>query len=337
MKEQNRWITMTVLTLALCLTLSSAAPQTENHSFAAKKTLKLALVSGDCRIVTGNANKIVVKVEYTFDKEEYTPKFEEQGDLLLLKEKFTKGSCNGESKWEISLPAGTAVEFCSASGNLDLEGCQSGVTAKTASGDFVIRNVVGKISLHTASGDIELENMKGELYVRTASGDISLKKISGEIDVKSASGEISIEDSTGKNISCTAASGEINLNKTRGALHITCASGNIQAGEVSLEDESSFKAASGNVAVTLSAPLKSDITVASASGDAVLDFNGQAMNGRFEMSAKKGRPIIAPFTFDKEEEFEKNDQTYVRKNAERKASSPVIVVKTASGKAEIKK
>lgn len=318
MNKQGKWILMSVALLSLGLTLYSAEMQSENRAFSGKKSVRLELVSGDCRIKTVGGDRIEVKLSFSYDRKSFTPKFEEQGEILVLGEDFDGNSCQGESIWEISLPASTGIEFRSASGNLVISGVQNGIEAHSVSGNIELREIGGPVSLHTASGNI------------------SLKDIGGDINARSASGDIDIEQVNAKLVCCKTASGNIGLNKVKAGLKIAGASGNISAQAVSPESESSFKTASGNVAVQLASALKADITLASASGDACLDFNGQPMDGSFELTARKGRPILSPFKFDREEEFEQNDQTYVKKTKVQKSASPKITVKTASGKAEVK-
>ncbi len=319
MIAKNKWTLLTGLLLSLALMVNSATPKAETRSFSAKKELKLDLVSGDCVIRVKSGAKIEVKVSYSYAQGEYTPEFEDLGDTLRLGEDFSNGSCSGSSSWDITLPSDTAIEFRSASGNLDVLGLQNKIKAKSASGNILLSEVSGRISLHTASGSIE---------VRTSKGDI---------EAYSASGCITLENTDGKDVVCKSASGKIRLRGVKGTINVSCASGDISAESLSLADNSRFKTASGDVEVTLSAPLKSDITLASASGNATLNFNGQPMNGRFEVSARKGRSIIAPFTFDTEEEIEKHRQISITKTAVRQGSSPKIVIKTASGKAEVKR
>ena len=319
MNRKNRWTLLTGILLALALTLSSAEMQKENRSFDGVKVLQMSMVSGDCVVKAVKGSKIEVLVSYDYDKDDFTPVFKQDGDTLILKEDFTRGSANGHSRWEISVPADTQIRFRSASGDLELDGCENGVKAKSASGDMLI------------------QDCKGETAFTSASGDIVIKKLNGELSIQSASGDVHVEDAKGNNIGCRTASGEIRLQAIKGALDIACASGDIRAEALSLTDSSSFKAASGDVNVVLTSPLKNDITVISASGNAVLDYNGQEMNGSFEMSARKGSAIIAPFSFDTEEEIEKHGQSYIKKTAKRQSDTPRIVVKSASGRAEIKK
>ena len=132
--------------------------------------------------------------------------------------------------------------------------------------------------------------------------------------------------------------GDIELSNVTGAVKLGTASGEVKALNVILTGESKFGTASGEVYVRLSKTPKFDINLSSASGDVVLDYNGNAVVGSFEFLAKKKRgEIVSPFGFDKEEIIIKHGQKYMKKVFKRKSESPKIVIKTASGKAKLVK
>lgn len=317
MNRKNSFLILVTAILVLGLTLSAADMEKVEKTFAAKKTVRLQMVSGDCLIKTGGT-RIEVKVNYDYPKDQFTPKFNEQTDALILSEAFSGGSCSGSSRWEVVLSADTTVEFASASGDFEADGVKSGLKARSASGNIRAASLSGRIEIHTASGDVDL------------------RKINGRLAVKSASGDISVEELTGAGHELSAASGDISLGNLKGDCQISCASGSITGDGLSLTGESQFKSASGDLRIKLASAPTGDITLASASGDASLDFNGLPMTGSFEMTARKDRPLTAPFKFDTEEEFEKNGKTYIKKTAVRQGSSPHFVIKSASGKVEVK-
>jgi hypothetical protein len=95
--------------------------------------------------------------------------------------------------------------------------------------------------------------------------------------------------------------------------------------------------ASGSLYVSLAQSADYDLTLDSASGDAVLNYNGHPIEGYFEFKASRdGGEIIAPFPFEKEEEREKWGKTYVIKSFKRVVEIPKIYIYTAAGKAVLK-
>jgi hypothetical protein len=89
--------------------------------------------------------------------------------------------------------------------------------------------------------------------------------------------------------------------------------------------------------VLASAPAH-DISLNSGSGDAILDFNGNKIEGLIVMKANKKNGVIkAPFDFDKTEEIEQGrDQVAIKKTTQRGTSDVKISIGTGSGVAQIK-
>jgi len=126
------------------------------------------------------------------------------------------------------------------------------------------------------------------------------------------------------------------FNRITGALGVNVGSGDITASELNITGSSSFNSGSGDTEVVLASVLNHDISVNSGSGDAVLDFNGNKIEGEIVMKASKrnGR-IEAPFSFDKEYEEDKGKQIIMIKEAKIGNKDIRIRVSTGSGTARI--
>lgn len=74
----------------------------------------------------------------------------------------------------------------------------------------------------------------------------------------------------------------------------------------------------------------------SGSGDAVLDFAGNKINGTIEMEANKASDIKAPFEFDSSERIDRGGNITVRKIKKVDDSGILIRIATGSGTAELK-
>lgn len=170
----------------------------------------------------------------------------------------------------------------------------------TASGEMMVRDYTGALRGSTASGAYELINCKGLFDLKTASGSYDIKNCQGEFNIESASG-------------------------------------NIYADGIIITEESDFTSASGNVKITLGATPKYDLNISTASGKAVLDYDGNKIVGFFEMTARydKGR-ISAPFEFDDTEKFNRHGQRYIRNSITKKSDQPFITIATASGRATLR-
>jgi hypothetical protein len=99
-----------------------------------------------------------------------------------------------------------------------------------------------------------------------------------------------------------------------------------------------FKVASGDVEITLAKSVGHDLTLASASGNVVLDYNGNPVKGWFEFKARADRgQIVCPFKFDKEEVVEKLGKKYNVKSFKKDGDTPGVFIHTATGKAVLEK
>ena len=302
-------------------------------TFTNKNLVDIYTVSGDCLVTTTTGNQIKVQLIYDYPADCFQPEFLEKGSTLELKEDFS-GSCSGHSLWKLTVPEKTSIKFKSASGDFSANGLKGELTCTTASGDFDLENIDGDVEIKSASGDLKAEDIKGGLKMKTASGDYELKNVSGPVDIKTASGDIEAERIYGKSISIKGASSDIEVKDSEGVFVIKTASGEIDVEGVVVTGESEFITASGDVRVQLAKSSDFDLTLTSASGDAILDYNGNPIYGYFEFFAKKddGR-IDSPFKFDNEEVIYKYGQEYLKKTLTRKSKTPRIIIKTASGKA----
>lgn len=324
-----------ILFLVFCVNSVQAEKKEIVKTFKNKTAVTLNTVSGDCLVRVVKGNQIRVQVIYDYPEDCFEPEFTESGSTLKLEEHLS-GSCRGRSLWKLFVPEKTGINFKSASGDFSATGLKGDVYASTASGDFELESIEGKVEIKSASGDLEARHIKGSLEVKTASGDLDIEDVSGSIDIRTASGDIEVKKLYGKDISIKGASSDIEVEDITGAMEIKTASGEIQAEGIVITGESEFKTASGDVFVDLAKSSDHDLTLASASGDAVLNYNGNAIYGYFEFSAKEDDgEIESPFKFDTEEMIVKYGQKYMKKSFTRKSKTPRIIIKTASGKAAL--
>ncbi|SYZ72885.1 conserved exported hypothetical protein [Candidatus Zixiibacteriota bacterium] len=307
-------ITVGVLFLALNCALAGGGEQLVK-TFEAAERLEIRTVSGDCIIKTANTDKIEIDLTYNYKPaSSFEPIFRERGKRIILEE-IMRGSNRGSSVWRITVPPKTEIDFESASGNFDAEGLKSRLSIETASGNITLHDIKGEINASSASGDLRLTEISGEIYVRTASGQITADNLDGRVELQ-------------------AASGNIDITETRGTLKVSNASGNIDASRIAIEGESAFASASGDARIRLSESPDFDLEISSASGEARLDFGGNAINGEIEMTARLDKGTIeSPVKFEKEETFTKGRQEYIRKSFVKGTESPFIQIRTASGSA----
>ncbi|MCK4559511.1 MAG: DUF4097 family beta strand repeat protein [Calditrichia bacterium] len=290
-----------------------------NKTFEAKKNVRIQTVSGDCIIKAGDPGKITVHVEYSERAEDsFEADMQEKSNSLKLRERWYGSSSGGRVKWTVTVPPETEIEFSTASGDLSVEEINNMLDASTASGDITIENSQGEFEISTASGDINIVDSKGEFDFSTASGDIKSSQMTGEMDFSTASGDIKMRNS-------------------EGFFELSCASGDIDASGITIKEESTFSTASGDVEVKLAESSEFDLDLSTASGDVTLDYNGNEIRGYFEFTAKKrSGNIRSPIDFDKEEEYGRNGDEYMRKSFSKGGNTPKIFISTASGRVVLK-
>jgi DUF4097 and DUF4098 domain-containing protein YvlB len=341
MKKGMMAVIAAMFLVLVCGAAFAAGAEVVHKKFEGVKSVSLATVSGDCVVKTHKSGEVLVDIEYDVDPEgSFVYRMNERGDKLVLEEDWESrhgGSMSGEVMWTITLPEGMDVKFSTASGDLSVTGPVGRVKASTASGDIEVVDAKGDIDVSTASGEVLLRNVAGEKEISTASGDIRIENSNDEIDASTASGRIEAVG-VGGDVKMSTASGEIDITDSKAAFDLGTASGEITAKGITIGGESNFSTASGSVKIALAAASEYDIDLSTASGDVTLDYNGKPVKGHFEFEARKRRGHIScPITFENEEEFEHNGETYVRKSFSVGGESPAIRLVTASGSIVLKK
>ena len=310
---------LVIVFMVSCSNSHSQEEKTVEKSFDGISSIDLSTASGDCIIKKGSSDEVKVKVTYTYDDDDYTPKMDKSGSRLGLEEKFHANNTRGNSKWELTVPDGLEIEFSSGSGDLSLNGLK------------------GELDYNSGSGDGHVEDFEGEMKGNSGSGDFHIKNVKGEIKLNSGSGDHQISDSD-LVAKANTGSGDVEVNDSKGGYKLNTGSGDVGASRVSLSEAGNFNTGSGDVEIVLDMALVEDISANSGSGNAVIDFNGNKIEGEVIMICKKkGGHIKAPFKFDKEEEIDQNGEIYLKKTAKLGSKDILIEVSTGTGTAEIRK
>ena len=314
----NRLNKISLFLIALFLSVAVYGQQTVTKTYDGVKKISLSTVSGNGIIKKGSGTQIKVTLEYTYDDDSFEPIFEQRGTRLELREKFERGNrTSGRSTWTLEIPNDIDLSFNASSGDLQIDDLKIEVDANISSGDVELRGLTGEIDVNTSSGDIDIDNVDGDLRINASSGSIEVADSKGDIDLN-------------------ASSGNIRINRFTGAFGVNVSSGDIIASGLDITGSSYFNSSSGDTEVVLTSGLDYDISVNSASGDAILDFNDNAIEGEIVMKASKnhGR-IVAPFDFDKEYEEDRGRQVIMIKEGKIGNKDIRIRVSTGSGTARI--
>ena len=314
-------ISLTALTLLLALSVTQAQEKIEK-SFSGIKSIRLTTSSGNGTIKKSSSNEVKVTVEYTYDKEDYRPEFEQSGDRLYIEEDFSRSRwTKGYSKWTLEIPDGLDLDFKTGSGNIDVMNVDVNLNSNTGSGNITVDKVAGDVRANTGSGNISVSGVNGRMDANTGSGSIRLD------NVKLTDGA---RFNTG--------SGNIRANVIEGEMDMNTGSGSIDVREASITGHSSFNTGSGNAQLELAAALNFDVSINTGSGNATLDFNGQKIEGEFYMKADDEGDIRAPFKFDKEYEQDRGWRNRIDYVKEATVGNKDIRIRitTGSGRAEVK-
>ncbi|HOP05829.1 MAG TPA: DUF4097 family beta strand repeat-containing protein [candidate division Zixibacteria bacterium] len=270
-------------------------------TFPAKETVNVNTVSGDCRIEVWDKNEIRVEiVDQMRPADSWEPVFRELSSSIKMTEEHYESN-RGRIIWTIYVPQGTEVRFSTASGDMEIRNLKGDVDIETASGDIAMYGCKGEVDINTASGDINIEEITGRLDVSTASGDIDITGLSGLTDISTASGDIDIEDAR-------------------------------------LSESSSFSTASGDVIVSLAEKPTGDIEVSTASGNAAIECNGHELTGTVEMYAHyRSGDIDTDFDLGKKRVIRRDGDKWKFLTGVLGSEDPLIVISTASGRAELNK
>lgn len=278
--------------------------------------------SSDCILKKSSNNKITVEVIHYYG-DDYKPTIDKEGNTLRIKEprnNWSSGwSWSGDRspKWTLTVPDNISLKY------------------NTGSGDFRASDLTLEIDLNAGSGDITMDNMKGELVSNNGSGDLELDGFDGDLRANTGSGDIDISRAEG-DLSINCGSGDILIRGVQGAISANVGSGDIDARDVIVEASSDFNSGSGDVDIELTSSPKANLTVNSGSGDAVLDYNGNDIQGMVIMKAnKRNGDISAPFDFDTSEEIDNYNQTIIKKTKKMDNTKVSIKVGTGSGVARI--
>ena len=308
----------TLVLLALCIATTVYGQKTIDKSFKGVERIRLEIASGNGIIKKGNSDEVKVNLVYTYDDDEYEATFDQKGDVLRMREEFSnrrrRWNNRGKSEWTLEIPDGMMVNINTGSGNLEIEGLEIELTANSGSGNVDVADLSGDTRLTSGSGNIRIKVIDGELKASTGSGNIRLSDAKGDADLNTGSGTIRVLGA-------------------EGALRFNTGSGNVDASGVVITGRSTFSTGSGNVDVELGAALDGDVRISTGSGNSVLDFNGNKVEGRFAMEASSKSRISAPFSFDREYE----ERGHYVKEATVGSKDIRIDISSGSGSARVRK
>lgn len=148
----------------------------------------------------------------------------------------------------------------------------SAVEAQTVSGDLSVEGVGGSVEAQSVSGDLTIRDTRGRLWVKSVSGDIACSVHSGSLEANTVSGDLEVQRCRVEQADVVSVSGDVEL------------SGRLEPGR------HRFKTVSGDVALAL-AEGAYEIAFRTMSGDVELETDGQVIReGRRDRTIRLGSP-----------------------------------------------
>ena len=240
MSKRCSLVLIALLSLPLLLHGSSEGHFDRTLQVNGSVSLDVSTGSGDIMVKTGNTNQVLVhgtvhSSNWIFgdsnavQKVQSNPPIQQSGNSIRIGYDLPDDVKRHVSiDYEVTVPADTAVQAHSGSGNISVDGVRSSVEAHTGSGDIKARDIGSKFHAQTGSGNIQAQSVAAPFFAQTGSGDISADLTgSGDVDVHTGSGTIRVRGIKG-GVRAQTGSGNIETDgSVAGPWQLHSGSGNI--------------------------------------------------------------------------------------------------------------
>ncbi|HEX6051699.1 MAG TPA: DUF4097 family beta strand repeat-containing protein [Gemmatimonadaceae bacterium] len=115
----------------------------------------------------------------------------------------------GDSRIELSVPAGVRVVARSRSGDVSVRGTRGAVDARSTSGDVIVSDATDRVILESVSGDVRASQLAGEVRAESVSGTIEARDVTGNVHAETTSGDVSLTGVASSSVYVETVSGEI--------------------------------------------------------------------------------------------------------------------------------
>jgi DUF4097 and DUF4098 domain-containing protein YvlB len=191
------------------------------------------------------------------------------------------GDNNARVRFEIDLPAHTAVEVHTSGGGISLTGTRSPAKLETSGGGIEVLDLVGDLEAETSGGSIHVRDIKGKSRVETSGGGIEAISINGPLYAETSGGSIETDRVTG-DMSLHTSGGGIQIREAGGKVEAETSGGSVEASFSRGNSRGGSLESSGGgitVAVDPSVGLSIDAHGNSVSTDLPLNVRGEISRG----------------------------------------------------------
>ena len=196
--------------------------------------LAVRIRSGDIHITRADDDKVTVRVTGERGPDDVSIEAEASatGTVLHVRQPDETGLWVLHRRGveiELSVPADTAADIATGSGDLEVDCALAELAFQAGSGDAHIGDVTGSLRVKSASGDVRTGAIDGDASFTSAAGDIAIGSIGGNLKGRSASGDVEIGVLAGSG-QVASASGDITIRAAAGDLELRSVSGDIEVG-----------------------------------------------------------------------------------------------------------
>ncbi|UCG42554.1 MAG: DUF4097 family beta strand repeat protein, partial [candidate division WOR-3 bacterium] len=100
------------------------------------------------------------------------------------------------ASFDVTMPAGIAVDLKTANGEVNVVGTMSDVEVKTTNGGIMTDETLGRLTLHSTNGDVTVTDHQGSAEAGTSNGDIDcsleLPEPTQSADLETTNGQVTL-------------------------------------------------------------------------------------------------------------------------------------------------
>jgi hypothetical protein len=115
----------------------------------------------------------------------------------------------GSVDYRLTVPPWMALDLHGMSAEIDVEGTEAAVTAKSINGDVRVRGGRELITASSLQGEVVVEDAKGRVEVSSTNQGVKLRRIDGDVLAESMNGMIVLDRVVAKSLEATTINGNI--------------------------------------------------------------------------------------------------------------------------------
>lgn len=202
-RRVSPWLVVGAVVGAAMIVLSAASfagllsRHTDSVAVVAPAAARLVVhsTSGNVTVTGADRDDIAGTAQRTWSFVQPTITSEHVGDTVELRVdcgwSFV-GYC--DAAFDLQVPAGTAVDLHTSSGDVAASGLRADATLTTDSGRVSATDVVGSVQAGTSSGDVVLSGVTGDLDLRLSSGSVEVAdSAAAHVTARTSSGDVRLD------------------------------------------------------------------------------------------------------------------------------------------------